>query len=353
MTIKQHGGVFGRNPTFKDVTIEGDITLDGTAIPDPSTILVDADIGTIASQDADSVNIDGGAVDGVTLGTNSAVTEAQIDNININGNTVSTTNTNGNVILNPDGSGKLDLRADIAMPKNVNREFSIAQSDPNDSGANLTIKAGSSGTGGASAHGGDLILYAGDGFTGDPAFLGGDVKIYAGGNVVGDARHGSIYFYVKGTTHTMEAARLKPSGNLAFPSGQGIDFSATAGTGTSELFDDYEEGAWTPTVTAGSGSITSYSSSGTYTKVGRVVTISGVIQITNNGTGASYLDVAGLPFTIGAQGGSGAVRSSGFGGHLVAIQAPNGGTTFTMWKYDNTYPVGTNSLMNFSFSYFV
>jgi len=143
-------------------------------------------------------------------------------------------------------------------------------------------------------------------------------------------------------------------GNLVIAtSGAGIDFSATSGTGTSELFDDYEEGTWTPAVTAGSGSITSYNSSGTYTKVGRQVTISGSIQITNNGTGASYLNIAGLPFTVGTQGGSGAVRSSGFGGHLVAIQAPNGGTGFTMWKYDNTYPVGTNSQMNFSFSYFV
>ena len=30
--------------------------------------------------------------------------------------------------------------------------------------------------------------------------------------------------------------------NLAFSSGNGIDFSATAGTGTSELFSDYEQG---------------------------------------------------------------------------------------------------------------
>ena len=30
MTIKQHGGVFGRNPTFNDVTVEGDLVVDGT-----------------------------------------------------------------------------------------------------------------------------------------------------------------------------------------------------------------------------------------------------------------------------------------------------------------------------------
>ena len=34
--------------------------------------------------------------------------------------------------------------------------------------------------------------------------------------------------------------------NIVMNSGYGIDFSATAGTGTSELFNDYEEGTWTP-----------------------------------------------------------------------------------------------------------
>lgn len=29
MSIKQHGGVFGRNPTFNDLTIEGDLILNG------------------------------------------------------------------------------------------------------------------------------------------------------------------------------------------------------------------------------------------------------------------------------------------------------------------------------------
>ncbi len=35
-----------------------------------------------------SVNIDGGAIDGITLGTNSAVTQAVIDNVNIDGSTI-------------------------------------------------------------------------------------------------------------------------------------------------------------------------------------------------------------------------------------------------------------------------
>ena len=37
---------------------------------------------------ADTANIDGGSIDGVTLGTNSAITQAVIDNVNINGATI-------------------------------------------------------------------------------------------------------------------------------------------------------------------------------------------------------------------------------------------------------------------------
>lgn len=53
-------------------------------------------------------------------------------------------------------------------------------------------------------------------------------------------------------------------------SGQGIDFSATPGTGTSELLADYEEGTWTVTWT-GLTSGTPSNTTGTYTKIGRSV----------------------------------------------------------------------------------
>jgi hypothetical protein len=53
MTIKQQGGIFGRNPTFNDVDVEGTLTVDGNAVPDASTILVDSDIGvTVQLYDA-------------------------------------------------------------------------------------------------------------------------------------------------------------------------------------------------------------------------------------------------------------------------------------------------------------
>jgi hypothetical protein len=63
------------------------------------------------------------------------------------------------------------------------------------------------------------------------------------------------------------------SGNLVVADTKGIDFSATPGTGTSELFADYEEGTWTPNQGPGLILVGAFSSSGTYTKVGRQVTV--------------------------------------------------------------------------------
>jgi hypothetical protein len=83
-------------------------------------------------------------------------------------------------------------------------------------------------------------------------------------------------------------------------SGKGIDFSATPGTGTSELLSDYEEGTWTPTVVGSSTAGTaSYSTqNGTYTKVGRMVYFQCEL-IWSAGSGSGSLRIAGLPFTCG------------------------------------------------------
>jgi hypothetical protein len=81
-------------------------------------------------------------------------------------------------------------------------------------------------------------------------------------------------------------------------SGQGIDFSATPGTGTSELLADYEEGTWTPTDGSGAG-LSFTVTNATYTKVGRLVTAN--FAITYPATASvSTCRVNGLPFTSNA-----------------------------------------------------
>jgi hypothetical protein len=84
------------------------------------------------------------------------------------------------------------------------------------------------------------------------------------------------------------------TGNLVIgTSGNGIDFSATPGTGTSELLSDYEEGTWTPT----SFDITYAAASGSYTKVGREVFLhfSIVLPVTAD---ANNITIVGFPFTV-------------------------------------------------------
>jgi hypothetical protein len=91
------------------------------------------------------------------------------------------------------------------------------------------------------------------------------------------------------------------STGLAMPNGKGIDFSATPGTGTSELLADYEEGTWTPTITrAGGGLVYTPSGSdvGFYTKVGRQVTVTCSFGGTWTG-GSGDFEITGLPFTVG------------------------------------------------------
>ena len=91
------------------------------------------------------------------------------------------------------------------------------------------------------------------------------------------------------------------NGNLVVgTSGKGIDFSATPSTGTSELLADYEEGTWTvqwfDAATAGNQSAST--TTGYYTKVGRIVTINfAQANISTVGMTAANTLFYTLPFT--------------------------------------------------------
>lgn len=89
------------------------------------------------------------------------------------------------------------------------------------------------------------------------------------------------------------------TGNIIIgTAGKGIDFSATAGTGTSELLADYEEGNWTPNVTClTSGTITLSAANGFYTKIGRIVHVSARIIVDSVSSPNGIASINGLPFT--------------------------------------------------------
>ena len=174
MTIKQQGGVFGRNPTFNNVEVDGDATFkDG----------------------AKAIFGDGGDLQIYHSGASSTIYDA--------------------------GTGALNILSNQVVIKNA-----------------------------ASTKNGAVF------------------------NENADAR----FFYDGVFKAATTAAGFSVTGNVALTDGGGIDFSATAGTGTSELFDDYEEGTWTPNQGAGLTVVGTFSSSGIYTKVGRTVDLIGEVN---------------------------------------------------------------------------
>ena len=82
-------------------------------------------------------------------------------------------------------------------------------------------------------------------------------------------------------------------------SGAGITFPATQSASTdANTLDDYEEGTWTPNQGSGLTVVGAFSSTGTYTKVGRVVTVcfrvGGVASVA---LAAQSIVCTNLPFT--------------------------------------------------------
>ncbi len=71
------------------------------------------------------------------------------------------------------------------------------------------------------------------------------------------------------------------------------------GTGSANKLDDYEEGTFTPTVTgsASAGTTTYTSQAGYYTKIGRLVNISCIVNWSAM-TGSGFMELEGIPFPI-------------------------------------------------------
>ena len=115
-----------------------------------------------------------------------------------------------------------------------------------------------------------------------------------------------------GNSNLSERMRIDSSGNVTLQknisvggatpsaSGSGITFPATqSASSDANTLDDYEEGTWTPNQGSGLTLVGAFSSSGSYTKTGRQVTV--IFQV----TGATTVAAAGggatictnLPFT--------------------------------------------------------
>jgi hypothetical protein len=128
-------------------------------------------------------------------------------------------------------------------------------------------------------------------------------------------------------------------------SGTGITFPATqSDSSDANTLDDYEEGTWTPVVTSQTGSLTAYTSSGRYTKIGNTVYVSALFAITTAGTAGSYANISGYPFTSRAnQTFNGSTRESASTGNLYNATLNPNDTTGIIGGNANAALVWTNN----------
>lgn len=142
------------------------------------------------------------------------------------------------------------------------------------------------------------------------------------------------------------------TGNLIIgTSGKGIDFSATPGTGTSELFADYEEGTWTPADASGAG-LTFGGVSATYTKIGRQVTCNLLMSYPVTAD-TSVAEIGGLPFAAGSYGATSiqgffCVRNSSF--TSFGLTGVGGASSFKFDKNSGTANATNADLSNTFFA---
>jgi hypothetical protein len=84
------------------------------------------------------VAISGGTINGVSIGATTAATIINVDNLRLDGNTISSTDTNGNIVIAPNGTGDVQLDADTVR---VGDSGAAATLTSNGAGA-LTVTTG-------------------------------------------------------------------------------------------------------------------------------------------------------------------------------------------------------------------
>ena len=148
-------------------------------------------------------------------------------------------------------------------------------------------------------------------------------------------------------TTVQAATTMGVGGTTPSASGAGISFPAAQSASTNaNTLDDYEEGTWTPSQGAGLTVVGAFSSSGTYTKIGNLVSLYGtVIGATSIATTAGTIMFQAMPFSAAGISPVGAMNNDNrnvFGG--ISVFGTSGYSVTTI-------PAGTR--IDFSITYSV
>jgi hypothetical protein len=178
--------------------------------------------------------------------------------------------------------------------------------------------------------------------------------VYLSGNYYFDGAHNNDVSGLGQTLIVMQSAAGSASNILFRTSAAGSTTTTTrasidadglkfgSDTAAANALDDYEEGTFTPSL---GDDATYLAQSGTYTKIGRVVTFKALVYVNVIGTG-STTTISGLPFAIAADGGAVCLAPS-YSGLATSVSSVNGNVVSTSIAIQsNVGNAATNQTLN-------
>lgn len=181
----------------------------------------------------------------------------------------------------------------------------------------------------------------------DTGALSGVTTLAMGGALSGVTSLTMAGAFTGATTGDFSGLLTLTGGQIAFPATQVPSAGAN-------VLDDYEEGTYTPVITATTGTFTSVTAiSGSYIKIGRFVLVNTQCTLTTIGTASGNV-IATLPFTIGTgPQWNGDGRSNVIGGAMLQTILAAGGTAMSIAKYDNTSAIVATAQISTTTAYWV
>ena len=275
MTIKQQGGIFGRNPTFNDVDVEGTLTVDGLPITGGN--------GTMAAQDANAVAITGGTIEGTVIGGTTAAA--------VTGTTLTATGAFTSLGID-DNATSTAITIDASENVGVGTASPNVRAEISGTDAAISLRVNTANAGVSASNYSQIQLSDNDAVRS----YWRNIRDGTGATHFAYSDHLAFLSDGGGT----ERMRIDNSGHAIIPAG--VTLGTTTGVySAANTLDDYEEGTFTPTVFGATtaGTTVYNSQSGHYTKIGNTVTAHISIGVTS-ATGTGAIRIGGLPFVQNA-----------------------------------------------------
>jgi len=320
----------------------------------------------VASASISSANILAGTINNTIIGGSTPAagtfTAVDVDNLNLNGNTIASTNTNGNIVLDPNGTGTVDVSSakitnlasptvnsdavtkqyvDAIVAAGITYHAPVKYEVPNTTGnLNATYSNGASGVGATLTNAGTLAAFAPDGPTaapGDRILVYNQTNAYENGvYTVTTVGNGSTAWVLTRATDADSYALKSPNGL-----GEGDAFFVTSGnTGAGETYVCNTQG----TITFGTTAInfvqvsaTQIYSAGTgLTLTNTTFSLTAPVAVNLGGTGSTsaptngqLLIGNGTGYTLASlTAGSGISVTNGAGSITIAATGGGGGEAY-------------------------